>query len=111
MAYTTTIGKLLIEQALPEDMRGRKRVLNADGVSELFNELAHRHPEQYSEVGLKLTDVGKDASFISGGMSVGVSALITPPHINRKSGRSNSSLMQLLVWIFQRSKSRNSRLH
>jgi DNA-directed RNA polymerase subunit beta' len=84
MAQTTTIGKLLIENALPPDMRGRGRTLDAAGVKDLFHELATKHPDKYSDVGLKLTQIGKDASYISGGFSVGVSALITPPEIKQK---------------------------
>lgn len=84
MAQTTTIGKLLIENALPHDMRGRGRTLDAAGVKDLFHELATKHPDKYSDVGLKLTQIGKDASYISGGFSVGVSALITPPEIKQK---------------------------
>lgn len=77
-AQETTIGQLLIEHALPESMRGQHRVLNAKGVEELFQELAERHPEQYSEVAKKISDVGRHAATATGGFSGGLKHLQQP---------------------------------
>lgn len=72
----TTIGQLLIDNALPADMRGRNRVLDKKGSQELFQELAEKHPDKYREYAQKLLGVGRDVAFTSGGYSVGVDDLL-----------------------------------
>lgn len=71
-----TLGQLLIEQALPEDMRGQKRILNKKGTQALFQELAEKHPDQYREVAHKLMQIGDSAGTASGGYSFGLRDLL-----------------------------------
>jgi DNA-directed RNA polymerase subunit beta' len=68
----TTIGKLLVDDALPEDMRGRDAVLDKKGIEALFQELAERHPERYREVAKRISDVGADVAYATGGFSPGL---------------------------------------
>ena len=45
-----TVGQLMIDEALPDDMRGKPRVLSKKGINQLFQELAEKHPDQYRDV-------------------------------------------------------------
>ena len=71
----TTVGQLLINQALPSDMRSWDRVLDKQGTAELFQELAEKHPDQYKEVAKRLSDIGREAATATGGYGFGISSL------------------------------------
>jgi DNA-directed RNA polymerase subunit beta' len=64
-----SLGQLLINEALPENMRDPNRVLDKKGIEKLFQELAERHPDKYREVAKKLSDVGRDVAYATGGFS------------------------------------------
>jgi DNA-directed RNA polymerase subunit beta' len=63
----TTIGQLMVNEALPEDMRDYGKVLDKKGIEKLFQEVAERHPEKYRDVAKRLSDVGADVAYASGG--------------------------------------------
>lgn len=73
----TTLGQLLVNEALPPDMRDYTRTLDSNGVRELFQELAERHPQQYREVAKEISDAGRSAATASGGHSFGLRHLRT----------------------------------
>jgi DNA-directed RNA polymerase subunit beta' len=70
-----TIGQLLIDEALPEDMRGRNYVLDKKGLHGLLQHIAETRPEEYRAISKKLADVGRDAAFTTGGYSFGPESL------------------------------------
>jgi DNA-directed RNA polymerase subunit beta' len=74
----TTLGQLMINEALPEDMRDYSRELSKRNIGDLFNELAERHPDKYRDVAKALSDVGRDAAYSTGGQSFGLEDLLTP---------------------------------
>lgn len=74
-----TIGRLLVERALPPELRGRDQVLDKGAVARLFQELAERRPELYRETAKRLSDVGRQAAFAAGGFSVGLRHLLPSP--------------------------------
>lgn len=74
MADITTVGTILINDALPEDMRKKEHRLDKKGVHKLFMELAKKHPEEYSAVLQELSNVGKTAAWTEG-LSVSLAAL------------------------------------
>ena len=45
-----TVGQLMIDEALPDDMKGKPRTLDKKGSNQLFQELAEKHPDQYRDV-------------------------------------------------------------
>ena len=45
----TTVGQLLINEALPHDMRNYSRVMDGDNSRKVFQEIAERHPEDYRD--------------------------------------------------------------
>jgi hypothetical protein len=68
----TTVGRLLVNDALPEDLRDDGRVLDKPGLSALLRALAERHPEKYREVSHRLSTLGHEAAQASGGNSFGL---------------------------------------
>lgn len=72
-----TVGQLLVDQALPEAMRGRGRVLDKKGMRELLTEVARDHPESYRETSRALAEIGWRASQEKGGFSFGLAHLRT----------------------------------
>lgn len=68
----STVGQLLIEDSLPEDMRDLPRTLDAKGIRNLCQEIATKHPDKYRDVVQKLMMVGHDAMYSSGGYSAGL---------------------------------------
>ena len=68
----TTLGRMLVNDALPEELRDHNRVLDKKGLSDLMRQLALKHPDKYVEVSKKLTDIGREASTEGGGNSFGL---------------------------------------
>ena len=65
----TTLGQIMVNDALPPEMRDYNRVMDKKTLSSLSTELAKNYPEQYREVTKKLFDVGRDASYSTGGLT------------------------------------------
>jgi DNA-directed RNA polymerase subunit beta' len=68
----TTLGQLLINDALPDDMRDYSRVMNKKNIGALATELAQKYPDQYREIIKRLLDVGRDTSYTTNGLSIGL---------------------------------------
>jgi hypothetical protein len=79
----TTLGQLLINSALPADMRDYNRVLTKKNVIDLATDLATRYPDKYREVMKQMQDIGSETAYTTNGMSVGLDA-ITPSIAARK---------------------------
>lgn len=71
----TTLGRLLVDEQLPEDLRTPGRVLDKAGISKLFEEVADKHPDDYTAIARRLSDVGRDVAFSTGGFSFGLKHL------------------------------------
>jgi hypothetical protein len=71
----TTLGNLMINEALPEDMRDYTRTLDSGGIKQLFQDVAERHPDKYREIAKRLSDVGRDAAYATGGYSASLEDL------------------------------------
>lgn len=65
----TTVGQLLINEALPEDMRDYTRILDKKGVDALMSELAAKHPEKYRDISFKLQQLAVQVIRSTGGNS------------------------------------------
>lgn len=87
----TTLGQVLINSELPEDLRDHNRVLDGKGIQELFQQVAEKYPDKYREISKKLMDVSREVAYASGGMSFGLSHLkqaeSAKAHKQRLSGR------------------------
>jgi len=65
----TTIGRYLLDQALPEEYRDPSRVWDGKTTNQLFARLAQEQPEQYREILFKLNQIASDAQGARGGVS------------------------------------------
>ena len=74
----TTIGTLMINDALPEALRLKGQSLDKNEVMILLRGVAEKHPEKYKEVLKVLDDVGRSAAYTEG-VSVSLSALRKSP--------------------------------
>lgn len=68
----TTVGQLLVNEALPEDLRDYNRVLDKKGMGALLQQVARQYPEKYREVSFQLSQVGQRSAQDQGGMSFGM---------------------------------------
>ena len=99
----TTIGQIMVNDALPEELKDYSRTLDSKASTALMQSLAEKHPDKYKEVAKKLYDVGREVSYSSGGFSFGLKDLREPKSSieakmklraaieDRKSTRLNSS--------------------
>jgi DNA-directed RNA polymerase subunit beta' len=78
----TTIGRMLVNESLPDDLRDDQRELNKKQIGVLFKELAERYPDRYVDTLQRLNDIGRLAATEYGGVSsVRLSDLQLPPEI------------------------------
>jgi hypothetical protein len=75
----TTLGQLAINEALPEELRDHTRVLDGGGIKKLFQEIAEKHPDKYRDIAKRLSDVGRDAAYATGGYSASLEDLRPSP--------------------------------
>lgn len=73
----TTLGQLLLNDALPEDMRDYDRVLDGKAQKQLLQQVAETRPHEYREIVQRLNNVGRDAAYTTGGYSFGLRHLRT----------------------------------
>ena len=65
----TTIGRYLLDRALPEPYRDPKRVWDAKTAGDLFARLAREQPEEYGGILGVLGEIARDAQGSRGGVS------------------------------------------
>lgn len=58
----TTMGQLLINEALPPELRDYRRTINKKSIRELLHIVADRYPERYNEVAHALMQLGADVA-------------------------------------------------
>lgn len=62
----TTIGQILVNEALPPDFRDETRTLGKSETDKLLASLAQAHPELYRDISHKLVELGRNAAFDEG---------------------------------------------
>jgi len=76
-----TIGQLIVKDILPADVQS-DRVLDKKGVTDLFDDLARRYPDQYVDILHRLNSFSEDAATTYGeGSSIRLSDLRLPPAV------------------------------
>lgn len=68
-ARPLTVARLLLQDAVPEDLRDDVHNLDVKGTRALAQKLADRHPEKYRDVMKRLSDVSVRAGYEGGGYS------------------------------------------
>lgn len=91
----TTIGTMLINEALPEGMRKKQWLLDKAGTHKLFMELAEQYPDQYKDVLQELSDIGKTAVWTEG-LSVSLAALRKSPAREKILGPVRQKIRQIV---------------
>lgn len=66
MTLQTTVGQLLVNQGLPEDLRDYERVLDKKGIRELMAEAAKKHPDDYSKILRHIMDSARSFASVEG---------------------------------------------
>lgn len=67
----TTIGQLVVNHGLPEDLRDYSRVLDKKGLEKLLQHVAEKYPDRYREIVQHLSTVGHRTAYMTGGHSFG----------------------------------------
>lgn len=57
---------LLINSILPEDIRSDDHSYDKKGIARLFKLIADKHPDKFTELSKKISDIGRDASYYQG---------------------------------------------
>ena len=77
MAEPTTVGQLMVSEALPEDLRRDSYLLDKKGTEALLSEVAEGYPDRYKEVIQRLMKLGAYVAEASG-HSISLSATLKP---------------------------------
>lgn len=62
----TTVGQVLVNEALPPRFRDYERVMDSKGIEDVLESIAREAPEEYSGVTKRLMDIGNAAAFDTG---------------------------------------------
>jgi hypothetical protein len=92
----TTIGQILVNDQLPEDMRAYGRTWDQNTTKDIFRELAEKHPDDYADVARKLTNVSREAAYLTGGASFGLRHLRAPPSVRESRIRLTRKIQNIL---------------
>jgi hypothetical protein len=65
----STVGQILVNASLPEDLRDYSRVLDKSALHSLLKEVARKHPEKYKDISFELSQVGRQSAQDQGGFS------------------------------------------
>lgn len=76
----TTVGKLLLQDAVPAEFQAAAaQTLDKKGVSDLLREIAQKAPDRYREISHKLLGVAREVAFSSGANAFGLRHLTKSP--------------------------------
>lgn len=73
----TTVGQLLVNDALPEELRDYGRTLTNKEADAVLAALAQKYPDRYKDVSLQLMGLGREAAY-SGGATLALSDMVLP---------------------------------
>ena len=63
----TTVGQLLVNEALPPDLRDYQRQLDKKSIKVLLRQVADQHPDKYNEITTALMKIGAEVATTFGG--------------------------------------------
>lgn len=72
MPQIDTLGRLLLKDAVPEDLRHLIGPLDKKNTGKLYQAIAEQHPEKYRAIAKKIADISTQAGYESGGYSFGI---------------------------------------
>ena len=62
----TTVGQILVNDAIPEEFRDHNRVMTKGEADKVLAEVARKYPDRYREISKRLMELGRHASFEEG---------------------------------------------
>lgn len=62
----TTIGQILVNDALPDEYRDHTRVMDKGAADDVLTKIAKKYPERYKDISHKLVQLGANAAFEEG---------------------------------------------
>lgn len=62
----TTVGQLLINEALPEELRDYERTLDKKSIGTLLRMVAQHYPDKYNDISYALMQIGANAATVAG---------------------------------------------
>lgn len=62
----TTVGQVLVNDALPPRFRDYGRVMDSKGIEEVLQQIAREDPDSYAQVTKRLMDIGNSAAYETG---------------------------------------------
>lgn len=75
---TSTVGRLLLLDAIPPEFHDQVKVLDGPALNALMQSIADKAPDKYPEVAKKLVKLGGEVSYRTGGFSIGLKDLQLP---------------------------------
>jgi len=93
----TTLGQLMLNDALPQELRDYSRVLDKKGMSSLSTKLAEKYPDQYRDVMKKIHDISRDAGYTSGGLSMGLADIRQTDASKKNAAVVTAALRQIML--------------
>ena len=63
---TTTVGQILVNDALPPELRDYARTLGKDETDDILGEIARTRPDEYRDICKRLVDLGRNGAFDEG---------------------------------------------
>lgn len=100
----TTVGQVIINDMLPEDMRDYNRTWDKKTKGKVLTDLARRHPDQFKEISHNLLRFGAKAAYETGGQSFGIED-IAPTQISRDFQRvMGQQLQDILARAYKKGK-------
>ena len=66
MAETTTLGRYLVNKALPPEYRKEDRTLSGSELEKLLTEVGRTNPEKYKDISNKLVNIGRESAYTEG---------------------------------------------
>ena len=92
----TTIGQIMVNDALPDELKDYSRTLDSKSTQKLLQTVAENHPEKYRDIAKKLLDVGRDVSYNSGGFSFGLKDLRESKFYSDRKGKLSVAISSIL---------------
>lgn len=110
MSIKTTIGQLLVNDALPEKYRDYNRVMDGKAVQKILQDIAENDPDSYRPVLKKMFDVGRDVAYKTGGFSFGLDSLSTSVAARKAKMEINRKIKDIQANRFLDDKTKNEKI-
>lgn len=94
---STTVGQLMVQEALPPKLRRYGVTLDKGGSEKLLNDLIEQDPEKYRETVHRLMQFSRDAAYLSGGNTFGLKHLQPAAATKLARQRIMSRMQQLMA--------------